>query len=65
MEFCNSHSTWQRGNMNGLVRKYLPKGADLMGYSLEQLDMIADEINNRPRWGFDVRSPLAYYIDCR
>ena len=52
--FCDPHSPWQRGsnkNMNGLVRRYLPKGAGLSIYSQEQLDAIADEINNRPRKG--------------
>jgi IS30 family transposase len=43
--------------MNGLVRQYLPKGTDLYFYSQEELDAIADEINNRPRkgWGYDRR----------
>ncbi len=54
----------QRGsneNTNGLVRQYLPKWNDLSVYSQEQLDAIADEINNRPRKGLGVRSPLAVY----
>jgi transposase, IS30 family len=64
--FCDPHSPWQRGsneNMNGLVRQYLPKGTDLSVYSQEQLDAIADQINNRPRKGLGVRSPLAVYRD--
>jgi IS30 family transposase len=62
--FCDPHSPWQRGsneNTNGLVRQYLPKSIDLSGYSQEQLDAIADQINKRPRKGLGVRSPLAVY----
>jgi len=50
--FCDAHSPWQRGsneNMNGLLRDYFPKGTDLCNISPEELQRVADEINDRPR----------------
>jgi transposase, IS30 family len=50
--FCDAHSPWQRGsneNMNGLLRDYFPKGTDLATISPEELQRVADEINDRPR----------------
>ena len=49
--------------MNGLVRQYLPKGTDLSVYRQEELDEIADEINNRPRKSLGVLSPLSVYSE--
>ena len=50
--FCDAHSPWQRGsneNTNGLLRDYFPKGTDLSTISREELQRVADELNDRPR----------------
>ncbi len=62
--FCDPHSPWQRAcneNMNGLVRQYLPKGADLSTVSYQQLSFIEQQLNNRPRAILGFRTPLEVY----
>jgi len=61
---CDQHSPWQRGlneNINGLLRQYLPRGADLSTYTQEQLDEIAWSLDTRPRKSLEFRSPVAVY----
>ncbi len=58
--FCDPHSPWQRGsneNTNGLLRQYFPKGKSVAGYTPEQLDYVANELNERPRETLGWNSP--------
>lgn len=50
--FCDPYSSWQRGTNeyhNGLLRRYFPKGTDLLTVTDEELQDIVDELNDRPR----------------
>lgn len=62
--FCDRRSPWQRGsneNLNGLLRQYLAKNADLASVRQTQLDSVADRLNDRPRRVLGGRTPAQVF----
>ena len=49
--FCKPYHSWEKGtveNINGLIRRFFPKGTDFDTISEEQIAYVEDWINNRP-----------------
>ena len=64
--FADPYSPHQRGsneNVNGLIREYLPKSTDLSVHTAQQLQQIADELNDRPRKRLGFHTPREAYED--
>lgn len=58
--FCNPYTYWQKGSVEnaiGLIRKYIPKKADLAYYSDSHISAIIDRINNIPMKCLKYRTP--------
>lgn len=64
--FADPYSSWQRGaneNCNMLLRGYLPKKHNIQDLTQEELDEIADELNNRPRKRLGYKTPNEIYYN--
>ncbi len=58
--FTHPYSSWERAQNerhNGLLREYIPKGASIEQFSDDDVLMMADELNDRPRRILGYKTP--------
>ena len=58
--FADPYAAYQRGSneqVNGLLRRYLPKGTSFKDLTQHQLQRITLKLNNRPRKCLGYRTP--------
>lgn len=63
--FANPYCSWERGaneNLNGLVRQYFPKGSDFSLITAEQVEIVVEKLNNRPRKRHQFFNPNEVYL---
>jgi IS30 family transposase len=64
--FAHAYHSWERGsneNLNGLIRRYLPKGTDFRTISNKQIKYIEHLINSRPRKRLGWKTPYEVFYE--
>ncbi|WP_375339771.1 transposase, partial [Escherichia coli] len=56
-EFSLQDSRGGSENTNGLIRQYFPKKTCLAQYTQHELDLVAAQLNNRPRKTLKFKTP--------
>lgn len=63
--FCDPYSSWQRGlneHTNGLIRQYIPKKSSFENISQEEIVIIANKLNHRPRKSLGFKTPFEVFM---
>ena len=63
--FADPFASWQRGsneNFNGLLRQYIPKKRPLSTVTGEEIKMIQNQLNNRPRKRLGFKTPNEVFM---
>ena len=58
--FCKPYHSWEKGSVeqvNGLIRRYLPKGSNFNNVTAAEINRIEKRLNNRPRKCLNYRTP--------
>ncbi|WP_434636706.1 IS30 family transposase [Sulfurimonas sp. NW7] len=63
--FANPYHSWERGlneHTNGLIRQYLPKKSTFLNVSKDEIIMIQNRLNNRPRKILGYKTPYEVFF---
>lgn len=63
--FANPYHSWERGlneHTNGLIRQYLPKKSTLLNIPKEEILMIQNRLNHRPRKVLGYKTPYEVFF---
>jgi len=63
--FANPYHSWERGlneHTNGLIRQYLPKKSEFLHVSKDEIIMIQDRLNHRPRKVLRYKTPYEVFF---
>jgi len=64
--FAHPYSSWERGtneNTNGLIRQYFPKHRDFSTITQEEINMVMNRLNNRPRKTLGYKTPNQVFFN--
>ena len=64
--FAHPYASWERGvneNTNGLIRQFFPKSRNLTSVSEEELAIVIESLNHRPRKTLGFRTPHEVFFD--
>ena len=63
--FANPYHSWERGlneHTNGLIRQYLPKKSEFLNVSKDEIIMIENRLNHRPRKILNYKTPYEVFF---
>lgn len=64
--FCDAYASWQKGgveNLNGLIREYLPRKCAFDSMTDEEIFLIQERLNNRPRKCLGYKTPNEVFAE--
>lgn len=64
--FCNPYHSWEKGsveNVNGLIRRFLPKKTDFAKITHKRIKEIESLLNNRPRKCLGFKTPIQVFLE--